>query len=82
MTRPEIWFRHSGAKYHMKVVIDRFEGNFAVIEMPNKQFINVPRQLMPEGSKEGSVISIEVDIAETEARRERTESLIKNVWKD
>jgi hypothetical protein len=66
----------------MKVVIDRFEGNFAVIEMPNKQFINVPMQLMPEGSKEGSVISIEVDIAETEVRRERAESLIKNVWKD
>ncbi len=66
----------------MKVVIDRFEGDFAVIEMPDKKFINMPRQLTPDGSKEGSVISIEVDIAETEARRKKIENLMKDVWKD
>jgi len=66
----------------MKVIIDRFEGDYVVVETPDKKIFNMPIQLTPEGSKEGSVISIEIDIAETEARREKIERLIKDVWND
>lgn len=55
----------------MKVIIDRFEGNFAVVELDNKKFANLPKILLPGGVGEGSVISIELDERETELRKRK-----------
>lgn len=49
----------------MKVLIDRFEGDFAVVEMPDKTFLNIPKALLSEFS-EGDVLEIKKDIEETE----------------
>jgi hypothetical protein len=38
----------------MRITIDRFEGDFAVIELPDKSTLNVPRVLFPDAA-EGDV---------------------------
>lgn len=64
----------------MKVTIDRFEGEYAVVEAENKQMINMPKGLIPSGAQEGDVISIEIDEEETAARRERIGMLMDELW--
>lgn len=66
----------------MKVIIDRFEGDFAVIETEEKKLVNMPKRLLPKDAVEGSVISIEIDKTETDKRRERVSELMDQVWKD
>jgi len=66
----------------MKVIIDRFEGAYAVVELEDKRMVNMPRELVPARAKEGSVITIVIDQEETENRRKRIESLMNRLWKD
>ena len=42
----------------MKVIIDRFEGDYAVIELEDKTICNMPIKLLPEGAIEGSVLEL------------------------
>ena len=53
-------------------IIDRFEGDWAIIETENRHMFNLPRILLPSGVKEGDVISIQVGI-DAEATRQRAE---------
>ena len=49
----------------MKAVIDRFEGEFAVLIVEeDEQRLNVPRKLLPEQSKEGSWLQVEIQNGE------------------
>lgn len=66
----------------MKIIIDRFEGNFAVCELENKQMVNVPVAIIPNGAKEGNVISIEIDKEETGKRSKRISNLMNNLFVD
>ena len=66
----------------MKVIIDRFEGEFAVIELENKKLINVPKELIPVKATEGSVLKIEVDDEETKKSKDEISYLMNNLWKD
>jgi hypothetical protein len=66
----------------MTIIIDRFEGDFAVVETEDKKMINLPQLLVPHGAKEGSVLSIELNTGETETRKRHSADLMKNVWKD
>lgn len=57
----------------MRLVIDRFEGSFAVCEDENRNMSNIPRSKLPEDAMEGSVLivsetGITVDIKETAER--------------
>ncbi len=65
----------------MNVIIDRFEEDFAVVELDEGKFADLPRALLPEGAKVGDVISITVDRDETEARRARIGSLRRRLFK-
>lgn len=66
----------------MKVIIDRFEGDFAVVELPDKTMVNMLKTLLPSEAKEGDVISITVDKEETKNRRAHIEKLMNDVWED
>jgi hypothetical protein len=65
----------------MIVIIDRFEGEYAVVELEDKRTVNMPKELLPDGAKEGSVISITIDERETERCREKIEKYMKQLWK-
>jgi len=40
----------------MKYIIDRFEGDFAIVELSNKTFVNIPKTAIPPKAKEGAAI--------------------------
>ncbi len=65
------------------LIIDRFEGNWAVIEYERETF-NIPRSLLPRSAKEGDVIriSISVDNKATSGRRNRVEKLMDELFED
>ena len=43
------------------LVIDRFEGEYALIEMKKKIF-HIPKILLPKGAEKGSVIQIQITV--------------------
>ena len=49
----------------MTFIIDRFEGDFAVVEANEKTY-NIAKALLPDDAKEGSVIEVKVDKEATE----------------
>jgi len=63
----------------MKVVIDRFEGEYAVVELPDGSVADMPSRLI-EGGKEGDVVRIEIDGEETKARRKQIGELIGKLF--
>ena len=58
----------------MKGIIDRFEGEFAVVET-DKGFVNVPRAKLPAEAKEGAVIDLDSFSVDNKAEAERTEKI-------
>lgn len=64
----------------MKITIDRIEGEYAVVELENKTMLDMSILLIPEGAKEGDIISIEIDKKETETRTKRIEKLMHDLW--
>ncbi len=64
-------------------IIDRFEGDWAVIEFEEKTF-NLPRVLLPLDAREGDVvkISVVVDLNTTKKRREQIEKLMDELFED
>ena len=67
--------------YKLKVVIDRFEGEYALVEDENKNIINMPKCLLPENSKEGSVIKIELDEDETKRKNNDVKKIFDSIFK-
>ena len=69
----------------MKAVIDRFEGELAVLLLGDKgEFrLNFPLSLLPAGCREGDIlnISIERDVAATEQTKERVSGLMEKLKK-
>lgn len=43
------------------LVIDRFEGEYALIEY-KKRIFHIPKSLLPKGAKQGDVINIQISI--------------------
>jgi len=69
----------------MKVIIDRFEGDFAVCEKEDRQMLDIKRNKIPSSAKEGDVLDITndqitIDFKETEKRRKEIEELTKDLW--
>lgn len=65
----------------MKVIIDRFEGDYAVVEIEVGKCVNIPKILVPN-AKEGDVINIEIDKNETEERKKNIKNLMNNIFED
>lgn len=63
----------------MTFIIDRFEGEFAVVEAQGKVY-NIPKALLPEGAKEGDVIATRVETQETEIRKAQAENLLNSLF--
>ncbi len=63
----------------MKVIIDRFENQLAVVELENGEFEHLSLKLLPSMATEGDVLLIEIDEAETERRRNRINELMNDL---
>lgn len=79
------------------MIIDRFEGGFAICEdmadgKPKKKkdmhYYGIALNELPEGAKEGDVLvigdngALKIDAAATKARREKIRQLQEKVWED
>ncbi|MBK5241427.1 DUF3006 domain-containing protein [Clostridium sp.] len=70
----------------MKVIIDRFEGNFAVCEKEDKQMLDIKKSKIPIVAREGDVLNITndkitIDFEETKEKRREIEKLTEDLWK-
>ena len=63
-------------------IIDRFEGDWAIIETENRHTFNLPRCVLPTGIKEGDVISIQVgiDLVATKERTDKSKRMLDNLF--
>ena len=63
----------------MLVTIDRFEGDFAVVELPDMTFLDVPKELFPN-AKEGDIFKIEKDESEKQLIEDRIKQLTDELF--
>ncbi|MGH4121455.1 MAG: DUF3006 domain-containing protein [Clostridium sp.] len=70
----------------MKGIIDRFEGDYAVVELQGGKTINIDKRKLPIEVQEGTVIeiseSITIDNEETMRRKKEIEKLTEGLWEE
>lgn len=69
----------------MEVIVDRFEGNFAVCEKLNREMINIPKEKLPPNVREGDVLIISgeniiIDSEKRKTREKRIQNLMNDLW--
>lgn len=69
----------------MRVIIDRFEGDYVICEKEDQGMIDLPRNIIPKKAKEGDVLiingdQITLDLDETEKRKKRIKKMTENLW--
>ncbi|MDE6110437.1 MAG: DUF3006 domain-containing protein [Eubacterium sp.] len=64
------------------LIIDRIEADFAVCEIEEGNFADIPLKALPNDVKEGDVIKISVDYSETEKRKKNINSLMDSLFVD
>jgi len=64
---------------NINLIIDRFEGKYAVLETQDKNLLtfNFPRHLLPPDVKEGSALNFNIDIDNKETTRRRNRIIEK-----
>ena len=65
----------------MKVIIDRFEGTYAIVEITKGVFEQIPNSLLPD-AQEGDIINISIEKTETKKRKEEIKKLMNQVFED
>lgn len=65
----------------MRAVIDRFEGDVAVLLFGDEVKVDFPRSLLPPGAKEGSwlTVSMELDLEGEQKQREKISEQLKRL---
>ncbi|WP_427340562.1 DUF3006 domain-containing protein [Caloranaerobacter sp. DY30410] len=69
----------------IKGIIDRFEGEYAVIELENLKVINILKDNLPQNAKEGDVVVIKdnecyIDIEETQKRNKQIKKFFEDLF--
>lgn len=64
----------------MSYIIDRFEGEYAVCELPSGKHVNFSKRMIPQGAKEGDVLikqgtNFFIDQDQTAERRKKIRDL-------
>jgi Protein of unknown function (DUF3006) len=67
----------------LKATIDRFEDGYAVLLVRGEESIQIdfPKQLLPEGCKEGDILDIRIsrNVESTDETRKRVANLIEKL---
>lgn len=71
----------------MRLVIDRFEGKYAVCELENGKFIDIPKTDIPQEAKEGDILTETdngycIDKMATETKREEIKQRMNRLFVD
>lgn len=65
----------------MEVIVNRIEGDYLILELPNGNVVEVSKELIPE-AKEGDIIKILIDKEKTDIRRKEMQELVDSVFED
>lgn len=63
----------------MKLIIDRFEGEFAIVEADGGVTFSIPKELL-KCTREGDVLNLEFDEAETKKRADNVKKLMGELF--
>ena len=63
----------------MDVIVDRIEGDYAVVEIEKGNMCNLPIELVPN-VKEGDVVTITINKDKTKERKKTIEELMNSVF--
>ena len=63
----------------MEVIVDRIEGDYAVVEVDKGKMCNLPIEVVPN-VKEGDVVTITINKDKTEERKKTIEELMNSVF--
>ncbi len=64
----------------MKVIVDRIEGEFVIVEVDVGQTLNIPKRLVPN-AQEGDLIEINVKKCQNQVKK-NVDNLINNLFED
>ncbi len=69
----------------MRLIVDRFEGRYAVCEQEDRTMVNIEKSKLPKGTKEGDVLimdedSISLDHVQTDQRKSDVKKLMDELW--
>ncbi len=63
----------------MTWIIDRFEGEYAVVECDGCVF-NVPKSSLPKGALEGNILNLEINESDTENKEKELKGRLKKLF--
>lgn len=63
----------------MEVIVDRIEGDYAIVEIEKGNMSNLPLDLVPN-VKEGDIVTITINKDKTEDRKKNIEELMNSVF--
>ena len=64
----------------MKLIIDRFENELAVLELETGETVAVSKAIIPPDAKEGSILTISTDPEATDTRREAIKAKMNRLF--
>ncbi len=64
----------------MKIVVDRFEGDYVIIELESGKIVDIPKSVMPPNASEGDVIDLSIDKEATKKRRLEMKGKTQGIW--
>lgn len=67
------------------LIIDRFEGDFAIVETDEDTFMQIPKAALPQDAKEGDIIikvddEYIIDYENTKKRRQKIIDMQNSLW--
>ena len=65
----------------MTLIVDRIEENLLVVELPEGNFVNIPREIAPT-AKEGDVLKVTLDMETKEKRLKSVNQLVNDLFED
>lgn len=63
----------------LKFTIDRFEGEFAIVELESNEIVSIPRKILAKEAKEGDIIRVSIEKEETESRKIQIQKKFDNL---
>ena len=64
------------------MIIDRFEGEFAVVELDDGSFVNMPKVVLQEDEREDDIIIIHRDEIATDDRKNNIKKRMDGLFMD
>lgn len=62
------------------MIIDRFEGDFALVELEDKSLMEIPLIYIPKEAREGDFLRLVVDKTTSRRRRDEIDNLMDELW--